>query len=287
MSRHDAVIDLCCRRRLQRRPHGDAQSPAAARSFSSSARLRGTPHGSRSDCRRCRSRDGMAPPATPDFARRSGQRREPRVDPRSWWPAHRRCASRRAVSGINVRQTRCWNAVPRRSSGRSSACFGSSRNSSTARTARGQSRVVGNDLGARETLTEIAEQRLVRFGEANETDALVGRTDQQPAERTVGEGSADHLPCPAAPQRARGHAEQRAGLLIDAALRAVTRIGDRIGLRGRRPPRPCAGALRGHPRRSFEASARYGRGTCAGSGSASSRTGSPTHRGTGFPPPPR
>ena len=61
-------------------------------------------------------------------------------------------------------------------------------------TALGQRRIVGDHSRARKPLTQITEQRLVRFGEADEADALVGGADQQPAERTVGEGGADHLP---------------------------------------------------------------------------------------------
>ena len=81
-------------------------------------------------------------------------------------------------------------------------------------------------------LAQIAEQRLVRLGEPDEADAAVGGADQQPTERAVGEGGADHLAFAAATHRARRHAEQLAGLLVDAAFRAIAGFGHRVGHAG-------------------------------------------------------
>ena len=98
------------------------------------------------------------------------------------------------------------------------ACFGSSRNASTARTASASAGIVGNDPRPRKTLAQIAQQRIVRFGEADEADALVGGADQQPPEWAVGESGTDQLALTAPTRGPRRHAQQFAGLFVDPAL---------------------------------------------------------------------
>ena len=257
-------------------------------SCSSSAFLRGTPQ-----------RYPVSPPSLPttrwhgtasdDRIGRAGPRHRPdrlRDCPPSPQVGHR-SASRRPECRTSVRQTRCWNAVPRRSSGRSSACFGSRRKSSTARTVPPSAGSSDRTTAPREPPAQIAHQRLVRFGEADEADALVGGADQQPAERAIGESGADPLALrrPAAPRPGS----------CPAAMRSFRRPGFRSRSRPRPPRRPpgcrrpvprAAGAP-ARPRHSRAASARYGRGTSAGSGTASSPTASPAPPATASPRWPR
>ena len=124
-------------------------------------------------------------------------------------------------------QTRCWKAVPRRSSGRSSACFGS-----LDEVEHGLHRVAAGPASSatigrvREAPAQVAQQRLVRFGKADEADALVGGADQQAAERAVGEGGADRLAVAAAPRPRPG------------SCRAARRSSHRPGFPSRSRPRP-------------------------------------------------
>ena len=80
-----------------------------------------------------------------------------------------------------------------------------------------------------ETPAQIAQQGVIRLREADETDAFVGRADQQATERGIGERGANFLTRATAPGTARGHAEQFAGILIHAAFRAKAGAGYGVG----------------------------------------------------------
>ncbi len=219
-----------------------------------------------------RSPDGTAPPATPGWSRTTAPPPAPPAGRRSSPPVRRSSASRRPGSSASARQTRTWNAVPRRSSGRSSASPGSSMNPTTARTVRpARHRPPPRSARGNRRRRSPSSASSGSAKPRKHTPASVAPTSSRPNGQSAS-GGADRLAGAAAARRARGHAEQLAGLLVDPALGAEPGAGHRIRHPLAARPAPLAAGGRARPRRSCAASGRYGRGTCAGNGTANSRT---------------
>ena len=128
----------------------------------------------------------------------------------------------------SVRQTRCWKAVPLQVQRQIQRLFRLPQKIHHRPDRSGQVRIIRRDGRPRKTPPQIVHQRLIRFREADEADALVRGPHQQPAERAISERRADALALSAAPRRARRHPKQRGGLLVNAAFRPEARFRHRV-----------------------------------------------------------
>jgi hypothetical protein len=136
-------------------------------------------------------------------------------------PIRRASSAYEIVSPAGTRRsaihTRCWNAVPRTSSGSPAASAGCS-----------TSEISGLELGVREATAHLGEKAAVVVPERDHAHATVGHRDDDPADRRRCERVGHGLPGGAAPEDGGRHAEQGPAVLVDATQGAEAGVVDGV-----------------------------------------------------------